>query len=659
VNRRIALILLGLIFIIISFSPNSSARRIKNISSDSLTEVSVGKEAALDLWMNYIKVGNHIFWSAIPLYVQEEIMEKMAVELGKDVDSLAASDFSRRFDFLGGRTLNKLYEYYMKIRRTAIQDFEQLLPHLKEIVANMRSEIQQLTPIELMRKVLDNLPEEKELPVSYADVVIDYISRGGRVDWANVPLAAQKNLLEKAAEELGKSWKDLSFNDFFTKLECFNGYRLARIFQYYSGIKKGAENHPQAMPKQIKDRIDSLSSDKIKAMTTIDFIKFVLDSGVSTVELIITAGQKNQQLYASVESIISLMRGGENIFWAEVPLYMQAQLLQKCCEESGVEFDQIGAKFFSQHFDLLNGRTLKGLLQYWSGQFTKDYTKLPELPRSLITKAELRTIKNRVDFIRHILGIYLTGNNPICQNIQELIDLIEEKNGDINWSRVPLPLQKELLNEVTVDLGYKITALDEDILRDKSIGLLWGNTLESFYDYYDSLLKKARRNYDSLSKFYKFFVTREEIANLATLGFIGKLLGINFENSELTANDNNDPVLDSFNDNIYSAQEKKWIKGYSEIKDYYWEEIAQKHPQQIAFYVRELAVYVAKTRGDDFKDLWDLLQERNFREIKIPCLDHTLLSLLHFFGDKYSILIFLENNNLLDEITQGVKERLN
>ena len=640
---------------------NSSARRMKNISLDSLAEISVKKETAFSLWMNYIKVGNYIFWTAVPLYVQKEMLIKMAVELGKDVDGLIASDFSHKFDFLDGRALNQLYGYYTKMRRTAVQNFEQLPVYLQEIAADMRGEIQKLTPLAFVSKILeklDNLPQEKKFPVSYTDVIVDYISRGGGVNWANVPLDVQRNLLEKAAEEMGKSWKDLSFNDFYTKLECFNGYTLARILQYYSGIRKGAENHPQGMPEQIQDKIASLSSDKIKAMTAIDFIRFVLDSEASIVEPIITSEQKKQQLYVNAESIIYLMHEGENIFWAEMPLYIQMQLLQKAIQESEVEFTQIDSKFFYQHFQFLNGRTLQGMFKYLSGEFTKNYSELPEPFHSLITAEELGSIKNGVDFIKHILGIYLAGNKPICQNIQELVDLIEGKDGDINWARVTLPLQKELLNEVAEDLGIEVTVLDEDILKNKSIDLLWGNTLESFYNYYDSLLEKARGNYNSLPIFYRFFVTKEEAANLTTLGFIGKLLGINFESSESTAVIDNDSALDPLNDGIYSPQEKEWISSYFAIKDYHWEVIAKENPLQIAFYVRELAVCAAQAQGGEFKDLWKLLNNRYFGETAVPCLGRPLLSMIRYFGDSHSILNYLEEKGLIDTITEEVRQRL-
>jgi len=651
-NRLSKLIVVILLFSAIPIY-NSSARRAKDIPLDSLVEISVGKEAALNLWMDYIKNSDYISWSVVPFYVQKGLLRRMAKELGKNAGTLTAADFSRKFNFLDGRRLGALCDYYRTLRRTAIKNPEQLADPVRKIIFGRKSGILQLTAAAFISKFLENSPQESNYPISYTDMIINYISRGGKVNWDSTSFTVQRNLLERGAEEFGKPWREMLMNDFSIKLKFLNGYELAGMFQYYIRIKKAAENNSQIMPEQIKGRISSLNAEQIKSMTTADFIKFVLDSNISAAEFIITVEQKKQQLYANTGSVISLMREGKNIFWAEVPLYIQAQLLEKAIQELGIEFTQIDGKFFQQHFQFLNGRTLNGVFKYWSGKLIKDYSKLPEPFHSLITAKELKNISNRVDFVKHILGIYLTENKPICRNIQELIDLIVEKGGNINWAKIPLSLQKELLDEVADDSGYEITALDEYVLRNKSIDLLWGNTLESFYNYYDGLISKAGRDYNSLPKFYKFFITKEDAVNLAALGFIGELLDIDFDSIDPAPEAQGD-----YSDDVaYTEEEEQWIKGYLAIKDHHWENVVKENPSQIAFYVRELAIYIALQDGE-FKDLWKLLNNRYCREMVVPCLKKPLFNMMKYFGDSYSILKYLEKRELIDIVTEEVRKRI-
>ncbi len=113
-------------------------------------------------------------------------------------------------------------------------------------------------------------------------------------------------------------------------------------------------------------------------------------------------------------------------------------------------------------------------------------------------------------------------------------------------------------------------------------------------------------------------------------------------------------------ENQGSEEEAEWIKAYPAITRFLsWADICKTNPKQIAFYVRELAVCVARENGGEFEDLRSLLTSRHFQETTVPCLGRSLIRMFNFFDNScYAVLSYLDKEGLLESVTEEARERL-
>jgi hypothetical protein len=356
------------------------------------------------------------------------------------------------------------------------------------------------------------------------------------------------------------------------------------------------------------------------------------------------------------EVIRKLSINGKKFLWRNVPLEIQRQLLQLAAEELNIDIRAITSTILVRHeFRFLNGHTLNGMYYYYYDLLRnarENFGTLPQEIRDKITVFEIQRLTT-IQFIRRILADY--------QSVDEVTkDLSTGKT--IDWRMVPLEIQRRLLTIAMRELGKDI---DKIYWSDFTCGyrFLNGRSLRGFHTYYAEILHKGKLDYRTLPRQIQDKISETDLQKIKnTMQFIRAVLDIPYpEGIFWRARGKRAPRIPrvDLKGADYTLEERRWIAEYQRIVDESrWGEISRENPKQIAFYVRELAICVASSLGG-FGTIWDILLDDNlFRYTTVPCLDSTLVKLLNWFGDAYSILKFLEDQGLIEEINNQVRKRL-
>lgn len=602
----------------------------------------------VNMLIGLLQQGEEIDWRRVFISAQRALLEKVADELGKDVSEITWEDYTQRFNFLSGNSLKSFRDFYYQMLTKARQEFESLPSHIKERIR--KEELDEITPAEFILRIL-------RLDSSYQSLeeLIKDLSSGRRyIPWHKVPLELQRRLLELAAQELGVDLASLSYFHFQKDLSFLSNRSLLNMYRFYSTLLQRTKKNFAILPGVFKER---LTPEGVRKITPIQFIKKILNIPISPKE---TLGVKNADLYGTTEGVIKLAYQGKRIYWSKIALSVHRNIILLAAEELGVTPASFGSQHFSHHFQFLNGRTLEGLRQFYSDRFFKDYLELPERFREIIDQESYQRVENVSDFIRVILGLS-PSESPICENLEELLSLYRHRNGEIDWGKVPIRVQRQLLEIAAQELNVELGEIDENILQKKSLSFL-GGTLGGFYRYYGALLEQARRDYISLPQVFKLYLRREEVDDFEPIDLIRRVLEItpNFIIPKLRSASLS--FIGTGSDlEGYTPQELEWIKGYKYIlHEELWKEIAKDNPEQIAFYVKLLAKTVIEQEEVKFTGLWDLLNSnRLFEQVPMRDLDNrSLKSLLNYFRDSWSILRFLEEKGLIEKTEEEIYQWL-
>lgn len=409
------------------------------------------------------------------------------------------------------------------------------------------------------------------------------------------------------------------------------------------------------------------------------------------------------------EVIRKLSSDEEIVFWEDVPLSVQRQLLERVAGELNIDITRITRDTLVKHFNFIKGKTLGGIYTYYSNLLKKAREDPDVLPADIRTKIPLEDISiiNTMQFMFKILDI---STERAEFTIEEVIDILSSDERHMRWDYVPFEVQQQLLVKAAGELGIDITMFEAHHFLTE-FSFLKHHTLEVMYKYYRRILMEAREDFNSLSQKFKNRVDEQEIGDLNTMQFMRKILrfpyyvtrsigerihlyryriGLTQEELAKRIGLQDASVIDDLEQGKdypemrflelladtmcidvhllvtgktdpynYTAEEKIWIADSAKsLNDWQWRKIAEENPRQIAFYVRELAIYIALLEGT-FRDIWDLSgNPRYFRDVTVPCLGRTLIALARAFDGVYPILKFLETKGLIESINEEVRERL-
>ncbi len=593
----------------------------------------------------FLQEGEEIDWRRAFLNAQRALVVRMADELGKRIEELDDQDYFREMEFLSGHSVRSFWEFYNQMLINAREDFSTLPSYLKEMIEE--KELQKIGTAEFILKAL-------QLDGSYEtleELITALSYPKNNIIWYRVPLGIQRQLLESAVKELGISLETLSREHFHRPLNFINGRTLASMWEFYASVLREVRKNFTVLSDYFET---DLAPEEVKRITILKFIKRILNIPFSSQDVL---GVRNVELYGSTEGIISLSREGKRIMWSKFPLWVHRNIIILAAEELGIEPSAFTFTDFTHRFQFLNGRTLLGLDQFYRDKFFSDYWKLPPRFREIIDSDTYQDIPTNLDFMRAILGLN-PSQDPICRNFEDLIKLYNRTQGEIDWLKVPFYLQKELLQKTAQELGINVEEINDSVLQGEYLEFL-GDTLKGFYGYYKNLLLQAVEDYDSLPPLAKLYLSREEVDKIEVMDLIKRIAEITPEVAVSLTSSGGGKVEGL-------PQELEWRKEFQYIHDEArWEEIVKNNPEQIAFYVKQLVLalvsagIIRERSGEEFPSLWEILKNRDFREVPVPSLgSRSLVSLLNYFGDSYSILRFLEEKGLLGTIETEFRNAL-
>jgi two-component sensor histidine kinase len=347
------------------------------------------------------------------------------------------------------------------------------------------------------------------------------------------------------------------------------------------------------------------------------------------------------------------LRSDKNhVRWRNVPFAVQLELLKIAAEEWGIDIWKINSFHLQfRKLSLLGGRTLRPLYLYYRRLYKKALDNVEELSpeiRRAVEDLELEGL-GTMEFMRRVLGIYH------YYDYNEVVKVLSS-NRKVDWDLVPFEVKRKLLLSAVREWQGVLHAERFSYRLD----FLGGGKLFSLYEYYKERLKQGKRNYRALPPEIRDRLSEEEFRRIKnTTQFIKAIFSLQLEKLERTRR-KLQLMEDTFGqEGEFSKEEVEWIREYRNAYDEsFWKKMVERNPRQIAFYVRELAIEVAK-KNQKFTGLWeDLLSNRVFREYQVPVLGMSLAKMLNYFGDAYAILKYLEEKGLISEIEEEVRQRL-
>ena len=282
-------------------------------SIDFICDVYGVAELSYDEWIFMISNQKNFKWDMVPKAYINKILFEKAKELGKaNPRMLKYDDLATPTAFLNNKTLISLYTYYSGLASKAEMD------------------------------TITFMCDDCDVPPLTTEEWISIIQEEDiKVPWDNVPKETKKEILIRAAKELGlKNPRFMGYKDFCSNRFSFlNGKTLSGLYSNYS-FKADEEQIP--VVQYICDDIG------IEELTVNDWITMIANCNMCR--------------------------------WESVPLNVQREIVIKAAAEMGIfhprlmgtkEFDSVELKF-------LNNKTLAGLYYHYGSKLKDDKQQINE-----------------------------------------------------------------------------------------------------------------------------------------------------------------------------------------------------------------------------------------------------------------------------------------
>lgn len=363
-----------------------------------------------------MRSGKNVRWNIVPMVEILGVLQKASQEVQIPVSMLGDREFSQPLEILNRRTLAGLYSFarYHKERGK-----KGTIPFLFELTG-VRATGEDV--IAAMKK-----------------------NRVIHIRWDSLPREVIKTLLEKVAQEQGKTASSLLRDDLLKPSEALGGKNLRRVYIYF-------QRHPDrngkntmiflrescGIPITIYDRLNNgmekflanVSQDEVRelyaeagkelgkppSMLTLadldnhfGFLNWqTLHRRTRNADGRATrvSPYKNADIDVTLNDVVEVAKRGNYIPWRRIHMQVIREILANAADEIGIDISMV--RLDERHFEFLGGRSLKGLRRYaytheermpqeTSMRFLRRKLGLPE-----ISRAAFRMRKTEESFAQHV-----------------------------------------------------------------------------------------------------------------------------------------------------------------------------------------------------------------------------------------------------------------
>lgn len=292
-------------------------------------------------------------WERMPVDVIRGILKQAGEEIDVPASLFIRNDFTNSFQFLSGRALNSLYEHARRATDRNGKDISVFLLDQAGITAT-------------------------------ADDAIQTARIGNRRNfWVRVPDEARREVLERAADEIGVPTFMLRNTDF-----------TRRRYQFLAGNQLTALYD---LSERAADR-----------------------NGKSPISYLL----EKVGITPSVGDIVQGMQIEQLIPWGRVPPETIQNLLEQAAEELGIPASMVSAKKLNREkFDFLHGKNLRGLIDRTMSEYGLTSKEAVEL---LVAQAGISTsVEDIIDTIKRNERVY--WNRASADTLRQLLDFAAEE----------------------------------------------------------------------------------------------------------------------------------------------------------------------------------------------------------------------------------------
>lgn len=365
------------------------------------TATDLGREKwniTSDEIISRMRSGENVRWNMVPMVEILGVLQKASQEVQIPVSMLADTEFYQPFEMLNGHTLRGLYWFATRHKERGKKG---IIPFLFELTGVRAT----------------------------AEDVIAAMKKNRVIQWYPLPREVIKTLLEKVAQEQGKTVNTLLQKDFTKPCAALGGRNLASVYRHFAahpdrkgrpimifllencGIEVTMYNKLRAKgqflskfsPSEIRKLLIEAGKELGKPpsmLTSADLnnhFRFLngqtlrtrtrnADGRRTKVSL-----HKNADIKVTFNDVIEVAKRGNHVLWHRIPMQVIGEILAKAADEIGVPVSMISLS--NKHFDFLGGRGLNRLESYayaheermpqeTSMMFLRRKLGLPEISRS-------------------------------------------------------------------------------------------------------------------------------------------------------------------------------------------------------------------------------------------------------------------------------------
>jgi hypothetical protein len=442
-------------------------------------------------WITYISNNNIFSWKNIPDEVKRTVLLRACEELRYPHPIFINNDdFSVKFNFINGKTLTGFYTYFLKlatdIRGSAIKNICNILnieiseeTWIQYIVSDSVSTFWDIVPEEVIKNILFRAAEElgysnprmlssqdikKEISFLNGMTFYSFVSRFFKLDRNGVRsidyICDEYNVPELAYEE----WLYMVANHSNLRWNLVPEDYIGRILTARA-LELGKEN-----PRMLKYEDLRQSSSLLKGKNLASLYSYygkLSEEEIEAVETDIINYMCNRTGIPplSVTQWITTVTEGAKIFWELIPITVIKELLIRAAEELGLKSPRLMGynDFCNKRYDLLNGKTLSGLYYNFSLRISGDYSSVS------------RFIFDSVGIEKLMVSdwISLISNTPMTR-----------------WESIPVRVQRNILIKASQEMGVNHPRLmgNRDFYTYR-LKFLNNKTLSGFHQYYASMIE--------------------------------------------------------------------------------------------------------------------------------------------------------------------------
>lgn len=336
-------------------------------------------------------------WKTTPREVQREFVLWLAGERGRVPQELSTADFYSPLKFLNGGMLSGLLNHYQ--HRYGVRP-RQVVPRL-------------LYDLQLLPAPITEHP-----PGTVAAVLDDL--RRGHVSWSAVPRDVQRQLVDVAARELGRSPSELRVTDFGEPIRALHNRSLGGLLGHYG------------------------SRDERGTVRSLKRLKRALRIGPFKPSAALPSGDR-----ALRELVRDLTHS--YVKWDSIPLDVQHRLVLLLAKELGKTPWELEGRDFNTPLAALDQKALGGLQAHYGS----------------------------VGRLRERLGIEFPWSSD-----DELTAFMRQRStSPIYWHAVPATAQRRVIHLAAREFGKSATALTTDDFT-RPVRVFGGKSLKGLLDYY-------------------------------------------------------------------------------------------------------------------------------------------------------------------------------